>query len=270
MTGCPVACSWRAAARRWDSEERTTSREPRSSAVRATHRSTGTRPAARPCSARAPGGAFDVHAEVLSGFLAALTDIDLQRPRVLVRLRWAAYRAGSAALAEALDAPAPIAPDSFRSAPPKPPWGHPDLILARAVHQEVLTQTEADLIGSTRLDETPLTDWAAAHKMSAEAAYKARKRAEHRLVDFLRESVRDTDPDDPVAYSVTAGSAPDADHHTPSSSRSVATPAGDGPGDAPEKPSFRVSKKGAKSGLLQCGGTPPAPDPSTSEVPRCA
>lgn len=227
---------------------------------------------ARRLAARYPGEVFDVHAEVLSGFLAALTDIDLRRPRVLVRLKWAAYRAGGAAVAEALNAPAPLAPGSFRSTPPKPPWGHPDLVLARAVRQEVLTQTEADLIGSTRLEQTPVPDWAAAHQMSAEAAYKARKRAEHRLVDFVRERVRDTDPGDPVAYRVTAELSTGAGPQTPPPSRSVTTPGEGGRGDAAEKRSISVSKTGAKSGLSRCGGTPlPAPDlPPSPEVPRCA
>ncbi|GDY59664.1 hypothetical protein SVIO_102870 [Streptomyces violaceusniger] len=75
--------------------------------------------ASRWLAARYPGDAFDVHAEILSGFLSALADIDLNRPRVLVRLRWAAYRAGHAALAEALDAPTPVA-SGFHSSPPRP------------------------------------------------------------------------------------------------------------------------------------------------------
>lgn len=227
---------------------------------------------ARRLAARYPDDAFDVHAEVLSGFLTALTEIDLRRPRVLVRLRWAAYRAGGTALAEALDAPHPIAPDSFRSTPPKPPWGHPDLVLARAVRLKVLTRTEADLIGATRLEEDSLTDWAAAHQMSSEAAYKARRRAEHRLLEFVRERVRDTDPSDPVAYRITADLSPGVDHPTPPSSPPVTSPEGGGRGDAVEKPSTRLSKTAVESGLLECGGTPPpAPDlPSSPEVPRCA
>lgn len=128
----------------------------------------------------------DLHAEVLSGFLGALATVDVDRPRVLVRLRWASYRAGFAALSEAPDAPMPVA-GAFRSAPPKPPWGHPDLVLARAVRQAVLTRIEADLIGTTRLDESPITDWADRHQMTPGAAYKARQRAERRLIAFLRE-----------------------------------------------------------------------------------
>src|SRR5688500_16008570 len=35
----------------------------------------------------------DIHSSVLTGFLAELATIDLSRPRIMVRLRWAAYRA---------------------------------------------------------------------------------------------------------------------------------------------------------------------------------
>ncbi|MFD8716925.1 hypothetical protein ACFV2H_02545 [Streptomyces sp. NPDC059629] len=227
---------------------------------------------ARWLTARFPGEAFDVHAEVLSGFLSALATADVDRPRVLVRLRWAAYRAGFAALSEALDAPAPVG-RNFRSTPPRPPWGHPDLVLARAVRLSVLTRTEADLIGATRLDETPLTDWADHHDMSHEAAYKARRRAERRLIAFLREQAATTDPDDPVASCV-------ADELTPSASRSrparrSPSVTDGGPGNTPAGPDGKsaraVSKPDADSGLLRCAGpTPALPSAASPEVPRCA
>jgi hypothetical protein len=153
--------------------------------------------------ARYPEEPFDVHAEVVSGFLNALATIDLGRPRVLLRLKWAAYRRGLAALAEALDAPTPMAP-GFRSAPPRPPWGHPDLVLARAVRAGVLTRTEADLIGSTRLDDESVPDWADAHSMTPEAAYKARSRSERRLVTFIRDGLQTACEVDPVADAAMA------------------------------------------------------------------
>ena len=37
-----------------------------------------------------------------------------------------------------------------RSSPSTTPWGHPNLVLARAVAKGVLTPTEADLIGAPR------------------------------------------------------------------------------------------------------------------------
>ncbi|GAA1895345.1 hypothetical protein [Streptantibioticus ferralitis] len=232
---------------------------------------------ARWLSSRFPGDPFDVHAEVLSGFLSALSTIDLGRPRVLVRLRWAAYRQGFAALSEALDAPTPVAP-GFRSAAPRPPWGHPDLVLAKAVRSLVLTRTEADLIGATRLDDMAIADWADRHQTTPGAAYKVRQRAEARLVAFLRDEARDVDPDDPVAASAIDGlsnAGPASDRASgpthPAPSQSVTPPSAGDVSDRAEKSSIGVSKKGLESGLLRCGSTTPASTSTPpSEVRRCA
>ncbi|WP_414944845.1 hypothetical protein [Amycolatopsis sp. cmx-11-32] len=53
------------------------------------------------------GEVHDIHAAVLAGFLSELCEVDLARPVILVRLRWAAYRAGHTALRESLDSPPP-------------------------------------------------------------------------------------------------------------------------------------------------------------------
>ncbi|MFF4503000.1 hypothetical protein [Streptomyces sp. NPDC001401] len=222
-----------------------------------------------------PGDPFDVHAEVLSGFLDSLATIDVDRPRVLPRLRWAAYRQGFAALMEALDAPTPVAP-GFRSAAPRPPWGHPDLVLARAVRESVLTRTEADLIGTTRLDESSVDGWAAQHQTTPNAAYKLRRRAEARLIAFLRGEALDPDPSDPVALSAM-GSLPsvsalparrNAVLALASSSPSVIDSEGSRVADREEESSIGVAKNGPDSGLLRCGGSTPASTSlPASEVP---
>ncbi|MFE0099811.1 hypothetical protein [Streptomyces sp. NPDC059009] len=159
---------------------------------------------AKRLAARCPGEGLDVHAEVLSGFLGALSTIDVDRPGVLVRLNWAAYRRGLAALREVLDAPTPVG-SRFESVPPRPPWGHPDLLLANAVRAGVLTRTEADLIGSTRLDKESVSGWALAHGRTRAGVYKARQRAERRLVDFLLAGVRSDGEEEPVADAVLTG-----------------------------------------------------------------
>jgi hypothetical protein len=126
----------------------------------------------------------DIHAAVLMGFVTELARIDLRQPRVMLRLRWAAYRAGHTALREALDAPVPTG-NRCRSSAPSPSWGHPDFVLARAVAENVITANEAELIGSTRLEDHPLATAAAARGISYGAAAQARRRAEHRLVAYL-------------------------------------------------------------------------------------
>ncbi|WP_129665763.1 hypothetical protein [Phytoactinopolyspora endophytica] len=139
-------------------------------------------------SARFAADPADIHAEILSGFLHAVAVVDVRRPRIMLRLRWAAYRAGHAALRAALDAPTPIG-DGFHSAEPPPPWGHPDLVLARAVADEVITAWEADLIGTTRLDRVSVRSYAATSDVSTAACAKRRQRAERRLVAYLRDDV---------------------------------------------------------------------------------
>lgn len=193
-------------------------------------------------------GDADIHAEVLRGFLDAVATVDLERPRIMLRLRWAAYRSGYRARSEALDGPTPIAP-GFRSAAPRPPWGHPDLVLARAVAAGVLTRIEADLIAATRLEREPVTDWAARRQVGPWAAYKTRKRAELRLLVYLREEAVDADPTDPLVDEVAASMA-----LSRPSARSAVRSA--------------VSKREPEDGVPVCGEDPHST--GSSEVPRCA
>jgi hypothetical protein len=178
---------------------------------------------------RFAGDPVDVHAEILSGFLTGLAEVDLARPRVMLRLRWVAYRAGYTALREALAAPVPTA-SRFRSVQPLFPWGHPDLVLADAVREGVITRAEAQVIGATRLDETTVAEVAAEHAMTEWAVYKMRRRAEHRLVAHL------LDRNDDAA--------------------------------APARRSRVVSKNGDSGGVQRCRQL--LPDRTAPEDPRCA
>ena len=128
---------------------------------------------------------MDIDAEVLAGFLAAIKSVDLSRRAIALRLRWSAYRAGAAYRAKALDQPAPIG-DQLGHAVMSSPWGHPDLVLADAIGQGVISQAEAALIGTTRLESVPLT--AAAEDLAVEydTARMRRSRAEARLTSAIR------------------------------------------------------------------------------------
>lgn len=134
--------------------------------------------------AHVAGDPHDIHAEVLRGFLEALATVEVDRPRIVVRLRWAAYRAGHRALATALQAPNPTAATSQPVAP-TPLRGHPDLVLARSLAAGVLSSTEAQLIGDTRLEDVSLTEWAAVHNLTYAQVQRARHRAEQRLASWL-------------------------------------------------------------------------------------
>jgi hypothetical protein len=233
---------------------------------------------ARWLAARYRGDRADVHAAVLAGFVQALTTVDLADPGIVVRLHFAARRAGQAALEESLDAPLP-AGSGYRSTVPRPPYGHPDLVLARAVGEQILTPAEAELISATRLGETSMTEWARDHGTVLKTAFKARDRAEDRLVAWLREQVTDTDSDDPVAdvalstlhtYAADEGTAGSA-----TKPRAVSGRLRNGRPAKAQKYSRSVSKNDRKSGLLGRGETPSsspraAENEPNSEVRRCA
>jgi len=141
-------------------------------------------PVAATLTNRFRGEVHDIHAAVLTGFLEALTDVDLTRPAILVRLRWAAYRAGHRALRDALDAAAPVA-DLGGRAPGPEHGGHPDFVLLAAVETGVLTVAEAALIGDTRFCELSLADAAHARGQTYKATQQARHRAERKLAAHL-------------------------------------------------------------------------------------
>lgn len=146
-------------------------------------------------------GSADVHSEIVTGFLAAVATVDLQRPRIMLRLRWAAYRAGHAALVEARNRPTPANLEAS-AVPVAAVPGHPDLVLAQAVADRVLSQSDADLIGATRLEDVSVTNWADQHNMGQWATYKARQRAEERLRRYL---VGTWSPQRPCATACTPG-----------------------------------------------------------------
>jgi hypothetical protein len=129
--------------------------------------------------------ADDIDSELLAGFLHALRTDDLQAPRIWVRLCWAAWRAGYKArhVDDLLELP-PDLPTGSRI--PRRPYGHPDLILGRAVAAKVITQAQADLIGSTRLGDVLIEQIAAECGVDGSVVRMRRKRAERRLVTALR------------------------------------------------------------------------------------
>ncbi len=130
------------------------------------------------------GDAADLHSAVLTGFLEGLHRIDVDRPGLITRLRWAAYRAGIKARYTRAGIPSmPLPP--LESQPPPNPWGHPDLILLDAVAKGVLSPVQAELIGRSRLEDLTLKQAAAELGVGYEAACKARRRGEVRLIAAL-------------------------------------------------------------------------------------
>lgn len=69
--------------------------------------------------------------------------------------------------------------------PIKPHGGHPDLLLADAVEQGIVTRFEAQLIGTTRLEDVSLTELADHLGIDYEVLRKRRRRAETRLAEAI-------------------------------------------------------------------------------------
>lgn len=150
---------------------------------------------------RIGGNRADIAGDVLQGFLVGVAAVDLSRPGIMSRLRQSASRAANDALIAAMAAPIPggDAADVLRDAPPGTvfgpmppalPYGHPDLVLARAVADGALTGSEARLIGATRLEDVSIQTWADAHEATASTVRRTLCRAEQRLRAYLLSSDR--------------------------------------------------------------------------------
>lgn len=230
----------------------------------------------------------DIHAAVLTGFLSELAGIDLARPWVMWRLRCAALRAGHLFVRDALERPLPTDED-FHSSEPTRPWGHPDFVLARAVAEGVITGDEAELIGSTRLEDYTLEAAAADSGVSVTALQRARAHAETRLVRWLTEQAPHDDPGDRrerdvEIHAVTAAAITTAARRADPARSS--RPVTDVPRKFAVTVRYRAGKNRSGSGVEGCGRTSAAPAHTTSpdrptaasrrpsgttpEVPRCA
>ena len=121
--------------------------------------------------------ADDVDSEVLAGFLHALRTADLAAPRLWLRLCWAAWRAGSSIITadDSEELPLELASGSRL---PRMPYGHPDLLLGRAVAAGLITTDAAELISATRFGDALIEHLAAEQGLTASALRMRRRRAE--------------------------------------------------------------------------------------------
>lgn len=138
-------------------------------------------------------GRAEVAGDVLAGFLAALDRVDPNRQRITTWLQDTAHRAAIAAL-PSLVAPAAVGGDALGSVredrsrasqPPPVPYQHRDLVLIRAVADDVLSPTDADLIGATRIDGVSVQAWAEDNGLNPWTARQRRRRAELKVIGYL-------------------------------------------------------------------------------------
>ncbi len=132
------------------------------------------------------GDPADLDAELLTGFLAALRDrVDLAGSGLYAKLCYAAWRAGRAArLADQAYLPVDDL-DTARGREPRRPYGHPDLLVARAAALGVIDPADAELFIEVRLAHRAVEPLAAAAGLSPDALRMRVARASARLADAL-------------------------------------------------------------------------------------
>jgi hypothetical protein len=144
----------------------------------------GLRRAAWPLVQSCPGQADEIEAETLAAFLAAVARCEPGRARLASRLCWLARIGATRLLRAELAERARPGTDPVSAAPPRP-WGHPDLVLAKAVRAGVIGAADAELIGATRIGDVDLADAANALGIGYKACHQRRLRAESALVEWL-------------------------------------------------------------------------------------
>jgi hypothetical protein len=150
-------------------------------------------PALRRASAKAALGhpltRADVDAEVVTGCLEVLRTLDPTSTRVPARLYWGAYRRAWRAGAGAKAADHLPLDTAIAGVGAVPPPGHPDLVLSAAVRARVITKYEAELVGTTRIDEVRLRRFARQEEVAENTLLRRRQAAERRLCAWLRKPV---------------------------------------------------------------------------------
>jgi hypothetical protein len=132
------------------------------------------------------GDPADLDNEILTGYLEALERrLDLGATRLYAKLCWAGFRAGYAA--RYADTPVVLIEDldDDGSIVPHLPYGHPDLLLARAVAIKLIDQDDADLITATWLEHKTIEQVARRTGADPDLLRMRRLRAGRRLADAI-------------------------------------------------------------------------------------
>ena len=138
------------------------------------------------------GDPDDVDAEVLTGFLGALRDhVDVTRPAPYAGLCRAAQRAGLALVAQQRDVLLVEDLDAFTAGPrtPQRPWGHPDLLVRRAVELGLLDEVDEQPYIDTRLGRRAIEPIAVRLGVTVDTLRMRLRRVDARLARALADGV---------------------------------------------------------------------------------
>ncbi|MEC3915514.1 hypothetical protein [Nocardia sp. CDC160] len=154
---------------------------------------------------------YDAESQVLAAFLSALGRVDLDRPGVWPRLRWAAFVGGRAWLRHEVATASPTLGLTTAGETRQhgrqvaaAQSGHPELLLVQAVAEGVLDSESAGLIAATRLQAQTLAAVAAILDVPYKRLEKRRSRAEARLTEWLRQRLADQRSDHSSAVEIHA------------------------------------------------------------------
>lgn len=144
----------------------------------------GLRRAAVPLSKALPSRMLDMEAEMLAALVEAIRTVPARADRLAARLVWPAVRAGHRFVVQERRRRDWEAPHASPEPPLRVPQ-HPDLVLEAAVAAGVLTATEAELVGESRVGKVPLRMLARRWGVPYDALRKRRMRAEPALIAWL-------------------------------------------------------------------------------------
>lgn len=134
------------------------------------------------------GDTVEDQADLIEAFIRAIRAINVEDPTIRdmgAVASWAAFNAVKRERRRESAAPV-SAPLSVESCAPAPEAVHPDILLARAVRLGVITAEEAEYIGRSYLEDTPIDEIVAWAGVSRATFFRYRADAEARLVKAIR------------------------------------------------------------------------------------
>ncbi|MFB6393577.1 hypothetical protein [Polymorphospora lycopeni] len=138
------------------------------------------------------GDPADVDAEILTGFLTALRDhVDLAKPAPHASLCKAAWRAGHHLLRQQQEYLPVDDIEHVAAGPraPRVPYGHPDLLIRRAVTLGILDPEDEQAYVDVRLGHRAIEPIAAANGVSVDALRMRLSRIDSRIADALTDGL---------------------------------------------------------------------------------
>ncbi len=155
------------------------------------------------------GDAHDLDAEILTGFLTALRDrVDLSRPAPHAALCKAAWRAGYQLRQRDGAQPIPVEDVEHVTGPrtPKRPYGHPDLLVRRAVQLGIVDEDDEQPYIDLRLGHRAVEPIAQRLGLPVDTLRRRVQRIDTRIAEALADGML-TDVTSPKTRQALAGAA---------------------------------------------------------------